>query len=259
LNNEKSKKNDTVENKPEGEKLQKVLARAGVASRRQAEEWIAAGRIKINGKLAKVGDRVTGSDKISVDDFQMPQHALEEKDTRVLLYHKPEGEICTRSDPQERPTVFDNLPVLRKGRWVMIGRLDFNTSGLLMFTNDGELANKFMHPSHEIEREYAVRVYGRVTDLMIKKLKKGVELEDGVARFKDVQFQGGEGSNSWYHVVICEGKNREVRRLWESQDVKVSRLTRVRFGTVILPPQLRAGKFVEMEEQDVEELKKCFS
>ncbi|HEV2613966.1 MAG TPA: pseudouridine synthase [Gammaproteobacteria bacterium] len=252
-NNEKSDKKDN------SEKLQKVLARAGVASRRQAEEWIAAGRITINGQLAKIGDRVVSTDKISVDNFPMPQHALEEKDARVLIYHKPEGEICTRSDPQNRPTVFDHLPILRKGRWVMIGRLDFNTSGLLLFTTDGELANKFMHPSHEIEREYAVRVYGIVTDQMIKKLKKGVELEDGLAKFKDVQFQGGEGRNSWYHVVICEGKNREVRRLWESQDVMVSRLTRVRFGTVVLPPQLRAGKFVELEEHEVEELQKCFS
>ena len=241
------------------EKLQKVLARAGVASRRQAEEWIAAGRIKINGQLAKVGDRVTLSDKISVDNILMASHALELKKTRVLLYHKPEGEICTRSDPQNRPTVFDHLPVLRKGRWVMIGRLDFNTSGLLIFTTDGELANKFMHPSHEIEREYAVRVYGEVTDLMLKKLRKGIELEDGIAKFKDIQFKGGEGRNSWYHVVICEGKNREVRRLWESQDVKVSRLTRVRFGSIVLPPQLRAGKHIELDEVEIEELQKCFS
>lgn len=242
-------------NNEKSEKLQKVLARAGVASRRAAEEWIAAGRIKINGTVAKVGDRVIETDKISVDNFPMPQHALEEKEARVLIYHKPEGEICTRSDPQNRPTVFDHLPILRKGRWVMIGRLDFNTSGLLLFTTDGELANKFMHPSHEIEREYAVRIYGIVTDQMVKKLKKGVELEDGLAKFKDVQFQGGEGRNSWYHVVICEGKNREVRRLWESQDVMVSRLIRVRFGTIILPPQLRPGKFVELESAEVEELK----
>lgn len=255
----KPEQTEKSEKKDSSEKLQKVLARAGVASRRQAEEWIAAGRIKINGQLAKIGDRVIDTDKIMVDNFALPQHALAEKETRVLLYHKPEGEICTRSDPQNRPTVFDHLPILRKGRWVMIGRLDFNTSGLLIFTTDGELANKFMHPSHEIEREYAVRVYGIVTDQMIKKLKRGVELEDGVAKFKDVQFQGGEGRNSWYHVVICEGKNREVRRLWESQDVQVSRLTRVRFGTVILPPQLRAGKHIEMEEHEVEELKKCFS
>jgi 23S rRNA pseudouridine2605 synthase len=241
------------------EKLQKVLARAGVASRRQAEEWIAAGRIKINGQLAKVGDRVTLSDKISIDNILMASHAFELKKTRVLLYHKPEGEICTRSDPQNRPTVFDHLPVVRKGRWVMIGRLDFNTSGLLIFTTDGELANKFMHPSHEIEREYAVRVYGEVTDPMLKKLRKGIELEDGIAKFKDIQFKGGEGRNSWYHVVICEGKNREVRRLWESQDVKVSRLTRVRFGSIILPPQLRAGKYVELDEVEIEELQKCFS
>ncbi len=241
------------------EKLQKVLARAGVASRRAAEEWIAAGRIKVNGQLAKIGDRVNLTDKISVDNILLGPHALELKKTRVLLYHKPEGEICTRSDPQNRPTVFDHLPVLRKGRWVMIGRLDFNTSGLLIFTTDGELANKFMHPSHQIEREYAVRIYGEVDDRMTKKLKKGVELEDGLAKFKSIEFKGGEGRNAWFHVVICEGKNREVRRLWESQGVKVSRLTRVRFGSIILPPQLRAGKYVELDEMEIEDLEKCFS
>ena len=236
------------------EKLQKVLARAGLASRRQCETWITEGRIKINGKLAKVGDRVNKTDKISVDNYALPSHTFEEKKTRVLLYHKPEGEICTRSDPQKRPTVFDNLPVLRKERWIMIGRLDFNTSGLLLFTTNGELANHFMHPSHEIEREYAVRVYGEVTDLMLKKLKHGIMLEDGIAKFKDIQFQGGEGRNRWYHVVICEGKNREVRRLWESQGVNVSRLTRIRFGDITLPPQLRSGKHIELEQDEIDKL-----
>lgn len=242
------------------EKLQKVLARAGVNSRRQCEILISEGRVRVNGLIAKLGDRVTEADKISVDEYHLPKHALEHKKSRVLIYHKPEGEICSRSDPQQRPTVFDHLPVLRKGRWVAIGRLDLNTSGLLLFTTDGELANQLMHPSGEIEREYAVRVFGDVTDQIIKNLKRGVELEDGVANFKDIEFKGGEARNSWYHVVICEGRNREVRRLWESQDgVKVSRLIRVRFGDIILPPLLRPGKWIEMEQQEVEVLKTAIS
>ena len=239
------------------EKLQKVLARAGVNSRRQCEELISEGRVRVNGLVAKLGDRVTEADKISVDEYNLPKHALEHKKSRVLLYHKPEGEICSRSDPQNRPTVFDHLPVLSKGRWVAIGRLDLNTAGLLLFTTDGELANQLMHPSGEIEREYAVRVFGDVTEQIIKNLKRGVELEDGIASFKDIEFKGGEGRNSWYHVVICEGRNREVRRLWESQDgVKVSRLIRVRFGDIILPPLLRPGKWTEMEHPEVETLKR---
>jgi len=238
------------------EKLQKVLARAGVNSRRQCEALISEGRVRVNGLVAKLGDRVIEADKISVDEYNLPKHALEHTKSRVLIYHKPEGEICSRSDPQNRPTVFDHLPILRKGRWVAIGRLDLNTSGLLLFTTDGELANQLMHPSGEIEREYAVRIFGDVTDQMIKNLKRGVELEDGVAKFKDIQFKGGEGRNSWYHVVICEGRNREVRRLWESQGgVKVSRLIRVRFGDIILPPLLRPGKWIEMEAREVEALK----
>jgi 23S rRNA pseudouridine2605 synthase len=238
------------------EKLQKVLARAGIGSRRQCEQWISDGRIKVNGEIAKLGDRVTERDQIRVDEYLLPKHSLEERKSRVLIYHKPEGEICTRSDPQNRPTVFDHLPILRKGRWIAIGRLDLNTSGLLLFTTDGELANNLMHPSREFEREYATRIYGEVTDRMVKNLRRGVELEDGDAKFKTVEFKGGEGRNSWYHVVICEGRNREVRRLWESQEVRVSRLIRVRFGNILLPPLLRPGKWMEMDTREVEDLKK---
>jgi 23S rRNA pseudouridine2605 synthase len=239
-----------------GEKLQKVLARAGIASRRQCEQWIVEGRIKVNGILAATGDRVTALDKIQVDDYLLPAHTLSDKKSRVLMYHKPEGEICTRSDPQNRPTVFDHLPVLRKGRWIAIGRLDLNTSGLLLFTTDGELAHQLMHPSGEIEREYAVRVFGEVTSAMLKNLKRGVMLDDGNASFKEIEFKGGAAQNRWYHVVICEGRNREVRRLWESQPgIKVSRLIRVRFGDIPLPPLLRPGKWRELEKEEIECLK----
>lgn len=242
------------------EKLQKVLARAGLGSRRQLEQWITESRVSVNGKTAKLGDRVTTKDKILVDGHPLAPHALESKKTRVLLYHKPEGEICTRSDPEKRPTVFDHLPVLRNGRWISVGRLDINSSGLLLFTNDGELANRLMHPSANIEREYAVRVFGDVDAAMLRRLKKGVELDDGLAKFLSITDKGGEGRNHWYHVVITEGRNREVRRLWESQaGIKVSRLTRVRFGKIILPPQLRSGKYVEFEPEEVMELANAYS
>ncbi len=236
------------------EKLQKVLARSGLGSRRQLEEWIQAGRVSVNGNLAKLGDRVTAKDRILVDGDPIAAHALEDKKTRVLLYHKPEGEICTRSDPEGRPTVFDHLPLLRYGRWISVGRLDINSAGLLIFTNDGELANRLMHPSANLEREYAVRVFGEVDDAMLRRLKKGVELEDGVAKFTSITDKGGEGRNHWYHVTIGEGRKREVRRLWESQSgIKVSRLIRIRFGKVLLPPQLRSGKWVELEVTEISE------
>lgn len=246
--NNKSKNN---ENNEKTEKLQKVLARAGVASRRQCETFITEGRIKINNQPAKLGDRVTDKDLIKIDDILLSSHQLSFNKTRVLLYHKPEGEICTRKDPQERETVFQHLPVLHHGRWIAVGRLDLNTSGILLFTTDGELANRLMHPSHEIEREYAVRIFGEVTDSMLKNLQKGVRLEDGMANFKSIAFKGGEGINRWYHVVLCEGKNREVRRLWESQGVKVSRLIRVRFGNILLPPLLRPGRHQELSEGEI--------
>lgn len=237
------------------EKIQKVLANAGLESRRQIENWLREGRISVNGTLAKLGDRITGDERVRVDGREIKLIKSSAQKTRVLIYHKPEGEICTRSDPEERPTVFDHLPMLRNGRWITVGRLDFNTSGVLLLTNDGELANRLMHPSAQFEREYAVRVQGEVTAAMLKTLKKGVLLEDGNAHFEQIGDAGGEGTNHWYHVLVKEGRNRLVRRLWESQGVKVSRLIRVRFGNITLPRWLRRGKWMEMEPADVSLLK----
>jgi 23S rRNA pseudouridine2605 synthase len=172
----------------------------------------------------------------------------------VLLYHKPEGEVCTRHDPEKRPTVFDNLPRLQRGRWVAVGRLDFNTAGLLLFTTDGELANTLMHPKAQIEREYAVRIFGEVNSTLLEKLKKGVMLEDGIAKFDQIIDAGGEGHNHWYHVILHEGRNRQVRRLWESQDVKVNRLIRVRYGSVVLPRELRKGHMKELSPAEIKRL-----
>lgn len=232
-------------------KFKKVLANAGLASRRQIENWLRENRISVNGAIAKLGDRINSEDKVRVDGREVKLIKSATKKTRVLLYHKPEGEICTRSDPEGRPTVFDRLPLLRNGRWISVGRLDFNTSGILLLTNDGELANQLMHPSAEIEREYAVRVLGEVTPAIIKTLKKGVRLEDGQAHFDQIVDVGGEGTNHWYHVIVKEGRNRVVRRLWESQGLKVSRLMRVRFGNVLLPRALRRGKWEELGPAEV--------
>lgn len=241
------------------EKLQKVLARSGLGSRRGVEEWILAGRVSVNGNVAKIGDRVTPEDEIRVDGKKIATKAPEESVRRVLVYNKPEGEVCTRSDPQGRPTVFSNLPKLKNERWVAVGRLDVNTQGLLLFTNDGDLANRLMHPSSQVEREYAVRVRGDLSDEQIARLKEGVPLEDGMGRFLDVQFVGGneEGANRWYHVVIGEGRKREVRRMMESQDVTVSRLIRVRFGHLHLPRDLPHGRWKELEKDDIDQLSKA--
>jgi len=236
------------------EKLQKVLARAGFGSRRTMESWISAGRVKVNGIIASLGDRVSASDKILVDGKKLAANTAVEVPQRVLLYNKPLGEICTRNDPEGRKTVFDNLPELHHARWVAVGRLDINTSGLLLFTTDGELANALMHPSAQIEREYAVRVLGEVTPEMIETMHAGVQLEDGMASFTDIQYFAGEGSNHWYHVVIMEGRNREVRRLWESQGVKVSRLKRVRFGNIFIPSQITVGRFCELGGKEIKDL-----
>ena len=236
------------------EKLQKVLARAGLGSRRELEGWISAGRVSVDGKIATLGDRVSEDAKLRVDGRLLTLKKEADIKRRVLIYNKPVGELCTRKDPENRPTVFDRLPNLRQGRWVAIGRLDYNTCGLLLFTNDGEMANMIMHPSSAIEREYAVRVRGEVSDLMIQKLQQGVILEDGKAAFDSIKAAGGEGSNRWYHVILREGRNREVRRLWESQDVEVSRLIRVRYGKVELPRSLYRGTWSEMEDSEVNAL-----
>jgi 23S rRNA pseudouridine2605 synthase len=228
------------------EKLQKVLARAGIGSRRQIEQWIAEQRISVDGVIAKIGARVTGNEKITLDGKDVRVTPAAAQNTRLLLYHKPEGEICSRSDPEGRPTVFDHLPRLPGGRWISIGRLDINTSGVLLFTNDGELANRLMHPKYEVEREYAVRILGEVTPDMLMRLEKGVRLDDGMAKFLQVVDAGGTGANHWYHVMVREGKNRLVRRLWESQGAKVSRLIRIRFGSITLPRSLRMGHCIEI-------------
>ena len=235
------------------EKLQKILAQAGVGSRREMERWIEQGRVKLNGEIAKLGERAESKDEIMVDGVKVDHNA--KKARRVLVYNKPEGEVCTRVDPEGRPTVFDNLPKLKGERWIAVGRLDINTSGLLLFTTDGELANKLMHPStNTVDREYAVRVAGDVTDEVIENLKKGVLLEDGMAKFTDVQFFDGDGFNQWYHVCIMEGRNREVRRLWESQEMKVSRLKRVRYGCIFLPKKVSAGKWIELGQKETNDL-----
>lgn len=236
------------------EKIQKILANLGIASRREIERWIREGRIRINQELAQLGDRVDSTAKIWIDGKPVPLVSTTDFKRRVLIYHKPEGEICARSDPEKRPTVFERLPSLRSQRWVMIGRLDINTLGLLVFTNDGELAHRLSHPSYEIEREYAVRVLGKVDENILARLKKGVRLEDGMAAFTRIEERGGSGANHWYHVVLKEGRNREVRRLWESQGVNVSRLLRVRFGNVSLPDDLSRGQYRELDAEDRQKL-----
>lgn len=234
------------------ERLQKILSQAGFGSRREMERWIEQGLIHVNGQLAKLGDSACAEDKISVRGKVIINPLTRTQKTRILLYHKPVGEISSRNDPEHPKTVFDRLPYLRQGRWIQVGRLDLNTSGLLIFTNHGELANRLMHPKYQLEREYAVRVHGAVTAETIKVLLKGVELEDGKAKFKKIEFKGGEGTNTWYHVVLTEGKNREVRRLWASQHVEVSRLIRVRYGQFQMPRYLGRGQFVELSPKEVE-------
>ncbi|NLC22609.1 MAG: 23S rRNA pseudouridine(2605) synthase RluB [Halomonadaceae bacterium] len=236
------------------EKLQKVLARAGLGSRREMEAAIEAGRAKVNGKVARLGDRIEMRDRVEFDDRPVTLRAADETPRRVIMYNKPEGELCTRKDPEGRRTVFERLPRLKGERWIAIGRLDINTSGLLLFTTDGELANRLMHPSTQIEREYAVRVMGEVRREHVVAMVEGIVLEDGPARFTDVQEFGGEGINTWFHVVIMEGRNREVRRLWESQGLTVSRLKRVRYGNIFLDKRARAGEWVELSQDEIDDL-----
>ena len=238
------------------EKLQKVLARVGLGSRRYMEEVIAAGRVSINGRVAQVGERIEPTDELRIDGRKVQFQIEDEIRRRVLIYYKPEGEICSRNDPESRPTVFEQLPSIPGDRWVMVGRLDINSTGLLLFTNDGELANRLMHPSNEIEREYAVRVMGEVTPQLKKNMTEGVVLDDGPAKFESFSEIGGEGINRWYQVVVKEGRNREVRRIFESQGLKVSRLLRTRYGTVILPRELRTGRWMELDKNDIDNLTK---
>jgi 23S rRNA pseudouridine2605 synthase len=239
------------------EKLQKILARAGYGSRRELEGWIADGRVRVNGERARIGARVSSHDVIQVDGRRLAGRVLGRQRVRVLRYHKTVGELCSRRREVDRPSVFDALPALKLGRWISVGRLDLNSSGLLLFTNDGGLAHRLMHPSSELVREYAVRVRGSVSAEALRALQRGVELEDGPGRFDEIVDKGGEGSNHWYHVTLREGRNREVRRLWASQGVQVSRLTRVRYGPVSLPRALARGRWDELCEDEIAALTKA--
>jgi 23S rRNA pseudouridine2605 synthase len=241
---------------PQAERLQKLLAAAGLGSRREIEGWIDAGRLSINGKTAKLGDRALASDRIELNGKPLALKAAGAA-PRVLLYHKPDGELVTRWDPEGRPTVFQRLPAIPGGKWVAVGRLDINTAGLLLLTDSGDLANRLMHPRYEVEREYAVRVLGALRPEERAQLLAGVPLEDGTARFDSLEPSGAaEGANRWYRVVLREGRNREVRRLFEALGRKVSRLLRVRYGPVELPRELRPGNWVELDGKSVAEIVK---
>lgn len=234
-------------------KLQKFLAQKGLGSRREMEALIAAGGVSVNGKVAGVGDRVGAEDVVRIGK-RVIRTNLQESLPKVLLYHKPEGEIVSRHDPEGRPSVFDKLPHLRSSKWIAIGRLDFNTSGLLIFTTDGALANRLMHPRFEMEREYAVRILGELTEEQMRQLTTGVTLDDGQAAFTYLADQGGEGVNHWYRVILKEGKNREVRRMFEAIGLTVSRLMRVRFGPINLPPRIKRGQWLELDEKEIQRL-----
>jgi 23S rRNA pseudouridine2605 synthase len=245
-------KNASPEPSDIGERIQKVLARGGVGSRREIEQWIEAGKLKVNGVTVALGTRLKSGDHLLLNDRVVRWEKFSQQPTRVLLYHKPTGEVVTRRDPEGRPVVFTQLPKLSTSRWIAVGRLDINTSGLLLVTNNGELANRLMHPSSQIEREYAVRILGEIPESTIELLKQGVQLEDGVAKFEEIHFAGGEGANKWYHVIVSEGRNRLVRRLWESQQVTVSRLIRLRYGPVVLPERLKTHSFYELIDKELD-------
>jgi len=229
------------------DRIQKLLANAGYGSRREIERLITEGEIKVNGAMATLGMQITVNDQVILKGKRLHLDSRLRAAPKVLMYHKPSGEVCTQSDPEGRTTVFEKLPRLKSGRWIMVGRLDINTAGLLLFTTDGELANRLMHPSWEIEREYAVRVLGEVPDDALKQLTNGIELEDGPAQFTSLKDAGGEGANHWYHVVLKEGRNREVRRMWNAVDVQVSRLIRVRYGDLTLPRSIPRGRYNELD------------
>lgn len=243
-------------NGPLEERLHKVLANAGLGSRRMLEERIANGEVLVNGAPALTGSSVHAGDRVELDRKQFVVATDTRDNAEVMLYHKPEGELTTRDDPEGRPTVFEHLPALRGSRWIAIGRLDTNTTGLLLLTTDGELANALMHPSREIEREYLCRVHGEVPDETLTKLKAGVQLEDGPAHFDEIHIVNrGDGSHSWFRVVLREGRNREVRRLWDSQGFLVSRLKRIRYGNVVLPRGLRPGEHEPLPAEGVATLR----
>ncbi len=236
------------------ERIQKKLANSGFGSRREIEQWLRDGRIKVDGVVAQLGDTIDGTESVEIDNKVLDRRTLSGVKTKVIMYHKPEGEVCTRSDPEGRSTVYKNLPKLNGARWISVGRLDINTGGLLLFTNNGELANRLMHPSYQIEREYAIRVLGEVSDQMLQQLRDGVMLEDGMANFSDIKRSGGDGANKWYHAVLMEGRNREVRRMWEALDLTVSRLSRVRFANLKLLKSHQPGKSKFLSDKEVESL-----
>lgn len=229
------------------ERLQKVLAQLGIGSRRDVEEWVLAGRISVNGLPAELGQKIGPGDQVKYNGRLLPLKFNVRK-PRLIMYHKPEGEIVSKDDPEGRPSVFDRVTAVRKGRWIAIGRLDFNTSGMLLFTNDGDLANRLMHPRYEFQREYAVRILGQLTDEQMQALTHGVELEDGPARFLSIADEGGEGANHWYRIILAEGRNREVRRMFEHFGLTVSRLIRIRFGPFSLPSRLKRGMWMEVPD-----------
>jgi len=246
------KPEQTAASKPE--RLQKIMASAGLGSRRMLEQQIKRGKVYINGKPASLGQTANVDDHISFEgeEWKVVNVGIVQ---RSLVYNKPTGEVTTRSDPQGRPTVFDRLPKIQGARWIAVGRLDLNTSGLLLMTTDGELANAMMHPSNKVDREYACRIFGEVDAEKLNNLRKGVMLDDGMAQFSYIQPAGGDESNQWYHVTLLEGRNREVRRLWASQDVMVSRLKRVRYGAVFLPKRLHMGDWSELSASDLQTLR----
>lgn len=235
-----------------GERIQKILSRGGIGSRREIERWIGEGRIRVNGSVIGLGARLQAGDHLQINGRVVNWQKFVKQPTRVLIYHKPVGEVVTHRDPQGRPVVFTQLPRLHGARWISVGRLDINTSGLLLVTNNGELANRLMHPSTQIEREYAVRILGEVPEETLTRLKTGVELDDGMAKFDDIRYFAGDGANKWYYVTVSEGRNRLVRRLWESQQVTVSRLIRVRYGPVVLPERIRAHSFYELSGEELD-------
>jgi len=239
---------------PPAVRLQKALADAGLGSRREIEGWIRAGRVRVNGKPVKLGDRIEPADHIRIDGKEVKRRPARKQELRVIAYNKPAGELVTRHDPAGRRTVFSRLPPLKSGRWIAVGRLDISTSGLLLLTNDGELANRLMHPAQELEREYAVRILGEVPKEALVHLTYGIELADGTARFEEIVESSGEGANRWFHVLLREGRNREVRRLWEAAGCRVSRLKRVRFGNVLLRPRVFVGHWRDLTAEELADL-----
>ena len=243
----------------ERERIQKYLSGLGVGSRRKIEQWIVQERIVVDGKVAQIGDQVAPGCRISIDGKPLKTQSIKNQKSqrqRLLLYNKPEGEICTRSDPKNRPTVFQNLPKIKSERWVAVGRLDMNTRGLMLFTNDGELANHLMHPKLGVEREYLCRVFGEVTKQGLDKLKSGIELDGEVVRFLQIRRQKGEATNSWYSVTVTQGKYREVRRMWEAIGCQVNRLNRIRYGKVALPRGLKQGDWLELPPNVIDRMAK---